>query len=186
MRRSNLAIVFGLLLIGFSGATAQQAQKQASPRVRLVNGRVSFVPPAGFKAMSKEDIALKFGRNGAAHAPDVVYSNERQNVSVAVRFAPSRLAPEQLDEFQKVMETTLERSIPKLEWLAREQLTLNGVRWIHFSLKSAAIDTGVYNEMYFTPFDDKVLIFNFNSTVGEYEKYGESLKQSAQTIIVKP
>ncbi len=189
MRRLNLAIVFVLLVLlaVSSSATAQQARKKESPqRVRLAGGRISFVPPAGFKAMSKEDIAFKFGRNGGAHAPDVVYSNERQNISVAVRFAPSRVAHEHLDEFQKVMETTLEGSIPNLEWLAREQLTLNGVRWIHFSLKAAAIDTGVHNEMYFTPFDDKVLIFNFNSTIGEYEKYGASLKQSARTIIVKP
>lgn len=188
MRRLNLAIVFALILLPavFSGATAQKHKGPEPTRVQLADGRISFIPPAGFKLMSKEDINFKFGRNGATHAPDVVYSNERQNVTVAVRFAPSRVAPEQLEEFQKVMETTLERSIPNLEWLAREQLVLNGVRWIHFSLKAAAIDTDVYNEMYFTPFDDKVLIFNFNSTVGEYEKYGEGLKRSAQTIIVKP
>jgi hypothetical protein len=183
MRRSNLATIVLVLLAFLSGA---QAQAQTGERVQLKEGRVSFVPPAGFKPMSKEDINFKFGRNGAAYAPDVVYSNERQNVSVAVRLAPGRVTPAQLDEFQKAMEKTLEASIPGLEWIAREQLTLNGVRWIHFSLKAAAVDTGVYNEMYFTPFDDQVLIFNFNSTVAEHEKYKESLKQSAQTIMVKP
>jgi len=168
-------------MAALSGAVAQ-----AQEPVRLAEGRVSFVPPAGFKPMSKEDIALKFGRKGEAYAPDVVYSNERKNVSVAAGLAAGRVAPEQLDEFQKAMESMLERSLPRLKWLRRERVTVNGVVWIHLSLKAAAIDTDVHNEMYFAPFGDKVVIFNFNSTVAEYEKHREVLEQSAATISIKP
>ncbi|MDX6269477.1 MAG: hypothetical protein QOD28_700 [Acidobacteriota bacterium] len=180
MRRSNLALASVLLAV-LSGAVAH-----AQEPVRLAEGRVSFVPPAGFKPMSKEDIAVKFGRKGEAYAPDVVYSNERQNVSVAAGLASGRVAPEQLGEFQKFMESMLEKSIPRVEWLRRERVTVNGVVWIHLSLKAEAIDTDIHNEMYFTPFGDKVVIFNFNSTVAEYEKHKEVLEKSATTITVKP
>ena len=95
MRRSNLAIAF-VLLAALSGAKAHA--QQVEERVQFKEGRVSFVPPAGFKPMSKEDINFKFGRNGAAYAPELAYSNERQNVSVAVTFGGSGFREAQLDE----------------------------------------------------------------------------------------
>jgi hypothetical protein len=52
-------------------------------------------------------------------------------------------------------------------------------------LKSAAIDTGVINDMYFTTFDGQLLLFNFNSTIAQYESHKESLRKSAETITVK-
>jgi hypothetical protein len=184
MRRSHLAAVFVLLFIMLSGA---QAYAQATEeRVQFKDGRVSFVLPAGFKAMSKEDINLKFGRNGAAYAPDFAYSaNERHNVAVAFGAKGSGLPPIALEELKKMMEKQLESSIPGLEWIEREIVTLNGTRWIRLHLKSPAVDTGVINDMYFTTFDGQLLLFNFNSTIAQYEKYKESLRKSAETITVK-
>jgi hypothetical protein len=185
MRRLNpaqFAFAFLLLLAAMCGA---RAQEEAAERVQLRDGRISFVPPAGFKLMSKEDIAFKFGRNGAAHAPELVYSNEPQNVSVAMTFGGSGLREAELDELKKFLETQLGRSIPGVEWIEREIITRDGRRWIHLRLKAAAIDTGVFNDIYATVFDGRLLMFNFNSTIAQYEKHKESLHRSAQTISVK-
>ncbi|HEY0098931.1 MAG TPA: hypothetical protein VGB76_08245 [Pyrinomonadaceae bacterium] len=182
MRRSNLAIAFVLLAL-LSGAKARG--QQVEERVQLKDGRVSFVLPAGFKPMSKEEINFKFGRNGAANAPDFAYSNEGQNVSVAVGFRGSGLQHAPLEELKKGMEAQFERSIPGVEWIEREIITRDGRRWIHLHLKAAAIDTGVINDMYFTIFDGQLLLFNFNSTIAQHDKYKESLRQSAQSINVK-
>lgn len=181
MRRSKLRIAFVLLAL-LSGA---QAHAQTEERVQLKDGRVSFVLPAGFKPMSKEDINFKFGRNGAAYAPEFAYSNERQNVSVAVGFNGSGFQAAQLDELKKFFEAQLERSIPGVEWIEREIITREGRRWIHLHLKAKAIDTGIINDMYATIFDGQLLLFNFNSTIAQYENYKESLRKSAQTINVK-
>ncbi|HEX8636293.1 MAG TPA: hypothetical protein VF703_19385 [Pyrinomonadaceae bacterium] len=182
MRRSHLAFAFALLLV-LSGAKAHAQQVEG--RVQFKDGRVSFVPPAGFKLMSKEAVNIKFGRNGAAYAPDFVYSNERGNVSVAVGFSGSGLQAAQLDDLKKFFEAHLERSIPGVEWIEREIITREGTRWISLHLKAKAIDTGIINHMYATVFDGQLLLFNFNSTIAQYEKYKESLHRSAQTIIVK-
>ncbi|HJR08320.1 MAG TPA: hypothetical protein VJ842_13755 [Pyrinomonadaceae bacterium] len=183
MRRSNLAIAFVLLALL---AACAKAQAQVEERVQFKDGRVSFVPPAGFKPMSKEDINFKYGRNGAAFAPDFAYSaNDRHNVSVAFGAKGSGLPPIALDELKKMMEKQLESGIPGLEWIAREIVTLNGTRWVRLHLKAQAIDTGIINDMYFTAFDGQLLLFNFNSTIAQHEKYKESLLKSAQTITVK-
>ncbi|HZH92389.1 MAG TPA: hypothetical protein VEX70_17465 [Pyrinomonadaceae bacterium] len=183
MRRSNLAIaILFVLLAALPGA---KADAQTEERVQLRDGRVSFVLPAGFKPMSKEAINVKFARKGAAYAPEFAYSNERQNVSVAVGFAGSGLQAAQLDELRKFFEAQFETNIPGVEWIEREIITRNGTRWIHLHLKAKAIDTGIINDMYATVFDGQMLFFNFNSTIAQYEKYKESLLKSAQTITVK-
>jgi hypothetical protein len=180
--RSNLAIAFVLLSI-LSGVKARA--QEATERVQLRDGRVSFAPPAGFKPMSKEAINIKFGRKGVAFAPELVYSNEQQNVSVAVGFTGSGLDAVQLDELKPFLEEQLKSNIPGVEWIEREIITRGGTRWIHLHLKAQAIDTAIINDMYFTKFDGQLLLFNFNSTVAQHEKYKESLHKSAQTITVK-
>jgi len=190
LRRANLAIAF-VLLAALAGARtlAQESSgakaQESGERVSLRDGRVSFVPPAGFKPMSKEDIAIKFGRNGAANAPAFVYSNEQQNVSVAIGFKGSGFQPEDLDELKPALETHLEKTVPRLEWIERGIITRNGKSWIRLYSKTAAIDTGIVNDMYLTIFDGQLVMFNFNSTVAQYEKHKESLRKSAQTITVK-
>jgi hypothetical protein len=183
MRRSKVIIALTLLLVLLSGA---KAHAQTEERVQLKDGRISFVLPAGFKPMSKEDINFKFGRNGAAYAPEFVYSNERQNVSVAVGVRGGRgLQALRLEDLKKMIEAQLEQSIPGVEWLEREIITRDGRSWIHLHLKAAAIDTGVINDMYMTVFDGQLLVFNFNVTIAQYENYKEILRKSAQTITVK-
>ena len=179
VRKTALAFSFALAAALFAGAAAAQEP------VRIGDGRISFVPPEGFKPMSREDILFKFGRKGAAEAPEVVYSDERQSVSVAVGFRGRNLSAERLPELRRVLEADLERNLKGLEWRTREIIELNGVRWIHFNLKAAAIDTDVVNDMYGTVFDGRLLTFNFNSTVAQYDGHKESLEKSARSITVK-
>jgi hypothetical protein len=185
MRRAHRAIVLSLVLLAALSSAKAHAQEDGGERVELKEGRISFVLPAGFKAMSKEAIAFKFGRLGAEKAPKFVYSNERQTVSVAVDLLGSGLQNAPLDDLKKAFESVWERVIPGLEWIEREIITRDGRRWIHLRLKSAAVDTGVVNDIYATLFDGQLLTFNFNSTVGQYEKHKDSLLKSAQTITVK-
>lgn len=181
MRRPNLVIAFVLLAV-LSGT---KAHAQDAERVRLKDGRISFMPPAGFKPMPKEEIALRFGRNGATDAPEVVYRDERQNASVAVGFVGSGLRAAQLDEAKKVFEADFERRVPGVEWIKREIVTLDGRRWMHLYVKMPTVDAGIVNDLYATIFDGQLLTFSFKSSIAEYEKYKDSLRKSAQSITVK-
>lgn len=147
--------------------------------VSLANGRVSFELPAGFRAMTDEMIRFKYPRG---NPPTYVYANEKLNVSVAITFSPQALSPRQLPELKSAMEQTLPRMVPGLKWLAREIVEINGTPWVHFELTSHAIDTDIHNHMYMTSLDGKLLGFNFNSTIGQYEKYKDALAQSRNSI----
>jgi hypothetical protein len=169
-------------MVLLSGA---QAQAQTEERVSLKGGRISFVPPAGFKPWSKEAIASMFGRDGAPNAPEVIYSDERKNASLVVGFTVGGLQAEQLDEAKQGLEGEVNHRVPGVEWIEREIITRNGRRWIHLYWKAPTADVGFVNDLYVTIFDGQLLMFTFKSTIAQYENYKDSLRRSAQTITVK-
>ena len=180
MRKATLTLALALAAALLAlAASAQEA-------VRLEGGRVSFVPPAGFQPMTREDILTKFPRRGAAGAPEMVYSNERMSVSVAVGFSGQNIPADKLEEVKGLLEADFARSVPGIEWRTREIIELGGVKWIHFGMKSPAVDTDIVNDLYVTIFDGRLLIFNFNSTVALFDAHRESLEKSARSITVKP
>jgi hypothetical protein len=174
MRMTKQLSKLAILFLIFLPASAQD-------RVSMADGRVSFVPPDGFRAMTEAEIKLKYPRG---NVPQYVYSNEQMNVSIAVTFSPQAVTLEGLPQLKAAMEQVLPRLIPGLNWVTREIVEINGRRWVHFEMTSSAIDTDIHNEMYMTAFDGKMLGFNFNSTAAQHDRYQDALKRSRDTIRV--
>ncbi len=164
--------IFGAFLLGLAYLVT------AEP-VALQNGRVVFEPPTGFRELTQQEISLKFSRG---NPPSAVYANDDMSVSVSIVFSPAAVEPPHLEDLKSAMEQTLPRLIPNLTWVKREMVNLNGTTWVHFELTSSAIDTDIYNHMYMTSFDGKMLGFNFNSTKGKYPAYSHQLEKSFQSI----
>lgn len=173
------------LSINRSGSNGEVSSttSQADGRVPLGDGRVSFIPPANLKPLTKDQIASsKFSKT---QPPQHVFANDRQSVSVAITFLSMELAPEQLAEFKDSMERLLSRAISDVQWKAREIVVINGRKWVHLEVASEAPDEDLHNHQYTTSFDGRALVFGFNSTVKEYPQVKDALLRSAQTIQVK-
>jgi len=151
----------------------------ANERVALGDGRVSFIPPTGFKQLTKKEIARKYFRG---NPPQYVFANDTVSTTVAVTFSNAKVLPEQLSEYREAMEAMFPRLVPGLQWLKREFVVIDGRKWFHFEMTSYAIDTDIHNHLYSTSFDGKALIFGFNSTVKEYPKMKKVLEKSVQSI----
>lgn len=152
-------------------------------RVALFDGMVSFAPPPEFSPLSEEIISVKFPE---AKGPGVVYGNSRTTVSIAITYPPQRiLRPEQLPDFKTFMESFMEQQKKGMQWLRKEFVEINGRRWIHFEFISQAVDTKIHNHMYLTSMDERVLMFNFNSTIEEYDRYKDALERSKDSIRIE-
>jgi hypothetical protein len=151
-------------------------------RVYLAEKRVSFVPPANFTAMTPEEITLKFPSNG--NQPQYVYANQRRSVSVAITFSPARISPQQLPELKNFLPKFLEQVKPDIKWITQDFTMINNLRWIQLEFINRAIDTDIHNDAYFTSFDGKMLGFNFNSTVEQYDALSAELRQSRDSITI--
>jgi hypothetical protein len=151
--------------------------------VKLGDGRVSFIPAPGLKQLSKEQIAAsKFGKG---KAPDYLFANESQSVTIGVVFNFIPLDPNQLEEYKDANHRLLTMAIEDVEFLAEEIVTINGRQWVHFEVKSDVPEVDLHNHQYATSFDGGALVFGFNATSKEYPQFKDALLKSAQSIMVK-
>lgn len=166
---------------------ASDIQVAASPstknteRIYLAGRRVSFVPPAGFTAMTPKEIVIKFPNRGGT-PPQHVYANERRSVAVAITFSSARVSPQQLPELKNFLPKFLERAMPQIKWIAQDFVTISNARWVHLEFISRAIDTNIHNDTYFTSFEGKMLGFNFNSTTEQYNAVSAEIRKSRDSI----
>ena len=168
---------------GNSVRGGSQSSGADARRVALYDGMVSFVPPQEFSRLSEEVIAAKFPE---AKGPGIVYGNSRTTVSIAITYPPQRvLRPEQLPDFKSFMESLIEKQKVGMKWLTKDFVEINGQRWIHFEFISQAVDTKIHNHMYLTSMDERALMFNFNSTVEEYEGHKDALERSKDSIRIE-
>lgn len=169
----------------FNSALAQQPTASLTTKaaeISLAGGRVTFVPPTGFTAMTSQEIAIKFPRG---NPPQYVYANQARNVAVAITFSQARVTPEQLSEVQEALPSILAQTMPITKWITQAPTTINNRSWIRMEFISKAIDTKIHNDLYFTSFDGKLLGFNFNATVQQYAELKAELRKSRDSIIVK-
>lgn len=152
-------------------------------RVALAGGRVSFVSPPGFTTLTPAEIAVKFP---GSDPPQHVYGNDSRSVSVAFTFPAAQLAPEQLPDFKKFMQVFLEQGVPGLKWITRDFVVIDSVRWVRLEFISQAIDTKVYNDVYITSFEGRLLGFNLNSTVEKYAGVKAELLKCRDSILIRP
>lgn len=163
-------------------ALHKSPQPKTANRVYLADKRVSFVPPSGFTPLTAAEIALKFPDYD--RLPKYVYGNERRTVTVAITFSPANISSKQLPKLKNFMSKFLAQVIPNIKWITQNFAVINNVRWVQLEFISQAIDTKIHNQMYLTSFNGKMLGFNFNSTVEQYNLLKAELRKSRDSIIV--
>lgn len=163
-------------------AQQKPPQLDTANRIYLADKRVSFVPPAGFTPMTAKEIALKFPDYGSF--PKYVYGNKRRTVTIAITFSSANISPAQLPELKNFMIKFLTLVMPNMAWITRDFAVINNVRWVKLEFISQAIDTKIHNQLYLTSFNNKMLGFNFNATVEQYDALKAELRKSRDSIIV--
>lgn len=177
-----------LLLAACSKGNSPGTASSSSPaldqgRVKLADGRVTFIPPPTLKELTKEQLAAsKFGKG---KAPDHLFANEGQTVTVGVVFNFIELAPDQLEDYRDANHRLLTMANKDVEFLTVEIVPINDRQWVHFEIKSEAPDVDLHNHQYTTSFNGGALVFGFNSTVKEYAQFQDVFLKSAQSIIVR-
>ncbi len=142
-------------------------QSGSAAKANAFDGGVSFVLPPGYRALSKAEIARKFS---STSAPQYVWAGDKNlSASIALTRDAMRVSPTELPLLVEPMRKSLEAD-KTLQWLGRETIEINGQSWIHFEFITKAVDTRIYNDLYFTSWNGQLLIFNFNATLDQRDR----------------
>lgn len=151
-------------------------------QISLEDGRIVFDVPDSFRPLPKEILEIKFP---SAQRPQYAVGNENAATTIVYDIKNSPFPPEQIHEIKEALTQAFDRAVPGIAWIGNKIVQLSDKDWIYLEFESNAIDTDIHNIILATDYEDKMLIFNFNSTTKEFKQYEPQFRASIDSIIVK-
>ena len=145
----------------------EQALSKGYRTISLYNNKLRLSVPDYFTEMSS---AMKHSKYPRGNSPDVVYTDEDGAVNVALNYTTAAMSDNDIATMQSRLLQQLQAANP-IDLTTRTE-TINGSEFAVFEFMSQAIDTRVYNLMFLTELDGRMLLGTFNCT--------ESLKDEWQ------
>ncbi len=148
----------------------------------ILEGKVEILVPKHFGIMPEEMLLLKYP---SANRPTLVYSDEDGTVNIAFNLTASKASQQQLESYKKVFISTFKSSFPNAEWEGNGIKEINGRKVGYLEVVTQAIDTKIYNLLFFTDLDGRLLICTFNCTVENRAEWDEPGKRIFNSLTIK-
>lgn len=148
----------------------------------LLNGKVQLKIPKGFEIMSEELMKLKYP---SERRPTLVYSNKSGGINVALNLTQNKVNQEQIPAMKDNLLQTFKNVYPSAAWKGSGVKTINGKKVGYLELVTPAIDTEIYNLIFFTDLDGKLLLCTFNCTKKSINEWTPTAKEIMNSLKVK-
>lgn len=148
----------------------------------LLEDKVGIWMPEDFEELPKEAIEAIYL---LGNKPDIVFANDYLNFSVGFHYTQHEVPNEFMGDFLKIVKLILERSGPKVRIISEKIRKTETYTVSKLELVSHTITDTVYNIMFFSSLEGKVLIgfihFNY-SFLERYKPIAEEMWQSFRFI----
>ncbi|QNH61278.1 hypothetical protein [Hymenobacter sediminicola] len=150
----------------------------------LLDGRITLLVPAGFKPMNKDMLALKYPGN---KPPQEVLTDERGATNVAFNWTPVQATQTDLSAIEGAFYASRLRQ-DDIVWYSHGVKTINGRQVGYLEMLTPAPDTEVYNLLFFTDLEGRLLLVTFNCVKKDMEawKANAHLILNSLQVIPKP
>lgn len=147
--------------------------------IYLLDNKVEILMPKSFKIMSEELAKIKYP---SENRPNIIYMNEEGSINIAFTYTSNKITSEELESYKEVFIESFNTLYPSAIWYENNILLINEKLVGFLELLTPAIDTEIYNLMFFTELDGRLLIGTFNCTEDEME-YWESIAKEIMNSI---
>jgi hypothetical protein len=178
MNRTKLSILL-LLPVLLLAATVIQTELQATA---LLNNRIEIKIPKGFEIMKEDMLKLKYPME---RRPTLVYTDVTGGINVAFNLTASRASQEQLEAYKDNFINAFKTMHPTAEWKDSGIKEINGRKTGYLELVTQAMDTKIYNLMFFTDLDGRLLLCTFNCTEKSIKEWEPLAKEIMQSLKIK-
>jgi hypothetical protein len=173
----NRIKTLGLTIITFILTTAFTLTIDLESKL-LFNDKVEINIPKDFEIMSEELMKVKYP---SERRPTLVYSNESGGINVAFNLTQNQANQKLIPAYKDNLVQTLKNTYPSAEWKDSGVKTINGRDIGYLELLTPALDTAIYNLMFFTDLEGKLLLCTFNCTkknINEWEPVAKIIMNS--------
>lgn len=148
----------------------------------LLNDKVELKIPKGFDIMSEELMKVKYP---SERRPTLVYSNESGGINVALNLTQNQANQQMIPAYKDNFVQTFKNLYPSAEWKDSGVKTINGKKVGFLELVTPAMDTEIYNLMFFTDLDGKLLLCTFNCTKKSIDEWTPIAKEIMNSLKTK-
>lgn len=172
----QLLTILSLALISFAFSTIELETKS------LLNDRLELKIPKALGIMSEGMIQIKYP---SERRPTLVYTNETGGINVALNLTQNQANQDILQAYYDNMVSTFKQIYPSATWKGKGIKEINGRSVGFLELITPAIDTEIYNLMFFTDLDGKLLLCTFNCTIENVDEWNPVAHEILNSIRVK-
>lgn len=127
--------------------------------VSLFSDKVEILLPKDFDLMSEELAKLKYPSD---RRPTLIYTNEAASTNVTFNYLESKASSDDIDHYKDYFIDVFKNMYPSAEWYDDGIIQLDEKNIGYMEVLTPAIDTEVYNLIFFTDLDGKLLMVTVN------------------------
>jgi hypothetical protein len=132
--------------------------------------------------MDEETIKIKYP---GERRPTLVYTNESGAINVALNHTKHKASQDLIDTYKDTFVSTFKSSFPSADWKGSGVTEINGRKVGYLELITPAVDTDIYNLLFFTDLDGKLLLCTFNCTKKNLKEWKPAAKEIMQSLKIK-
>ncbi len=134
----------------------------------LLNDKVELKIPKEFTIMTEEMLKIKYP---AEKRPTLVFTNESGGINVALNLTQNNASQDIIKTYADNFLQIFKKMYPSADWKGNGVKKINGKKVGYLELITPAIDTEIYNLMFFTDVDGKLLLCSINCTKNRMEEW---------------
>ena len=132
------------------------------------NEQLSLAIPGDFKLMEEKMLRFKYP---SERRPSLVYTDEAASTNIAMNLLKQSASQAQIPRYLDDFVSQFESLFPGATWKSKGIAEIDGRKVGYLELVTPALDTDVYNLMFFTDLDGRLLLCSFNCVVRDMETW---------------
>lgn len=148
----------------------------------ILNNKVEILLPKNFGVMPEEMAKLKYP---SERRPTLIYSEETGSINIAFNHIASAATQQQIEAYKNSFVGTFEKLYPSAEWKGSGVKEINGKKVGYLEFITPAVDTKVYNLIFFTDLEGKLLMCTFNCVVEKQQEWVVPAQKIMHSITIK-
>jgi len=176
MKPEHLIGLLSVILISWTIPTVELEKR------KILNDKVEILLPKEFEIMSEDMMKLKYP---SERRPTLVYTDKTGGINVAFNHTASNATQQQIDAYKDNFVSMFKNLYPTAEWRGTGTNEINGRKVGYIELTTPAIDTKIYNLMFFTDLDGRLLLCTFNCVDKKQKDWIDTAKQIMNSLTIK-
>jgi len=173
--------ILTLVLITFIFATAFTLTIELETKL-LLDNKVELKIPKEFDIMSESLIKQKYPSD---RRPTLVYSNKSGGINVALNLLQNQANQTAIPAYKDNFVQSFKNAYPSEIWKDSGVKEINGKKVGYLELVTPASDTKIYNLMFFTDLEGKLLLCTFNCTEKSINEWTPIAKEIMNSLKIK-